>query len=365
MKHMQVLKRAWQILWNYRTLWVFGVILALTTAGGGSYQSNQFRADDTTSFKFNTEEPILPQVNKAAKEGFELAMGEIDLVLSEEYEDQLAQAFLKAAIWFVGVIIFMGIVGTVFRYISEISLIKMVDEFEDSGERKSVREGFKLGWSGEAWRIFLVDLIIELPFIAATLLLVGLILVPVLVWSGDNTASSLVSLLTSIGLAMLLGLALLAVRAALAVVKPLIRREIALNGVSVGAGMGKGLKLARKYWKETGLMWLILFGIDVVWPIVMIPLALLSVVLAGGLGVGTALLIGGEAFTTGDPSMVWAIFIGLGLFITVLMIPIGFVNGLKETFQSSSWTLTYREIKALKSLENGDAPVIEAEVPVS
>ena len=63
--------------------------------------------------------------------------------------------------------------------------------------------------------------------------------------------------------------------------------------------------------------------------------------------------------------MVWAIFIGLGLFLTVLMIPIGFVNGLKETFKSSSWTLTFREIKALKSLENGDAPVIEAEVAAS
>ena len=42
------------------------------------------------------------------------------------------------------------------------------------------------------------------------MVLIGLILVPVLVWSGDNTASSLVSLLTSIGLAILIGLALLA-----------------------------------------------------------------------------------------------------------------------------------------------------------
>jgi hypothetical protein len=90
---------------------------------------------------------------------------------------------------------------------------------------------------------------------------------------------------------------------------------------------------------------------------------LLTLLLAGSLGVGVALLIGGEAFTTGGPAMFWGIFTGLALFVIVLMIPLGFVNGLKETFKSSSWTLTYREICALKSLENGDTPPIEAEVP--
>jgi len=30
MDHMKVLKRAWQILWHYRALWIFGIILALT-----------------------------------------------------------------------------------------------------------------------------------------------------------------------------------------------------------------------------------------------------------------------------------------------------------------------------------------------
>ena len=30
MKHSQVLKRAWKILWSYRALWIFGAILAVT-----------------------------------------------------------------------------------------------------------------------------------------------------------------------------------------------------------------------------------------------------------------------------------------------------------------------------------------------
>ena len=42
----KILKRSWQILWNYRMLWVFGFILALTvggtnfTRGGGNSSSS-------------------------------------------------------------------------------------------------------------------------------------------------------------------------------------------------------------------------------------------------------------------------------------------------------------------------------------
>ena len=31
----KILKRAWHILWNYRILWIFGILLAITTGGGG------------------------------------------------------------------------------------------------------------------------------------------------------------------------------------------------------------------------------------------------------------------------------------------------------------------------------------------
>ena len=36
MDHTKVLKRAWHILWHYRVLWLFGFLLALTTASYGS-----------------------------------------------------------------------------------------------------------------------------------------------------------------------------------------------------------------------------------------------------------------------------------------------------------------------------------------
>ncbi len=38
-----------------------------------------------------------------------------------------------------------------------------------------------------------------------------------------------------------------------------------------------------------------------------------------------------------------AIFVGVGLFILFLAVPMLFVNGLKETYFESAWTLVYRE----------------------
>ena len=40
MDHIKILKRAFNITWVYRALWVFGIILALTT-GGNSGSSSQ------------------------------------------------------------------------------------------------------------------------------------------------------------------------------------------------------------------------------------------------------------------------------------------------------------------------------------
>src|ERR1035437_7247624 len=36
----KILKHAWHILWNYRILWIFGILLAITSGGGGGNGSS-------------------------------------------------------------------------------------------------------------------------------------------------------------------------------------------------------------------------------------------------------------------------------------------------------------------------------------
>jgi len=40
MDHFGIIKRAWRILWNYKVLWVFGVLTALTSGAGGGGGGN-------------------------------------------------------------------------------------------------------------------------------------------------------------------------------------------------------------------------------------------------------------------------------------------------------------------------------------
>ena len=62
MDPVKILKRAWQILWSYKALWVFGFILALTAAGssggnannGSSYQGSY---DETSGYTSSADTP--------------------------------------------------------------------------------------------------------------------------------------------------------------------------------------------------------------------------------------------------------------------------------------------------------------------
>src|SRR5665647_1180523 len=40
----KILKQAWKILWSYKILWVFGILLALTAGGGSSSGSSGWRS---------------------------------------------------------------------------------------------------------------------------------------------------------------------------------------------------------------------------------------------------------------------------------------------------------------------------------
>src|ERR1051325_965322 len=39
MDPVKILRRAWYILWNYRTLWIFGLVLAVATASSAGHGS--------------------------------------------------------------------------------------------------------------------------------------------------------------------------------------------------------------------------------------------------------------------------------------------------------------------------------------
>ena len=101
MKHSEVLKRAWKILWDYKALWIFGIILAIATSSSSGTQSN-WTTDNSSQppMEFSQDENFWPQMAEEMKEGWEEAKEEIARELDASNPDELERNFIIMAITF-------------------------------------------------------------------------------------------------------------------------------------------------------------------------------------------------------------------------------------------------------------------------
>ena len=354
MDHAKVLKRAWEILRQYRVLWIFGFILVLTTTSPGGQSNYHFNRNDVPS-EFNYQVPDSGSI-QGTIESFvrTLIVGlrhiNIGLIIT-----------IVAVLLLVGLA--LSVIAAIARYVSETSLIRMVDAYEETGEKLGFRQGWKLGWSREAWRLFLIDLVIFIPIFVGVIVLFLLAGAPLLMWLTGNKVTGAIGTVAAIGFLFLVIFLLVVILALLALLQRFFRRVCVLEEAGVKASLQQGFAIVKKNWKDVGLMWLITVGISIGWAIVMIPIALLLVGVGALLGGGVGLVTWGvTGLVLGDVgAWIAAAVVGLPIFILVFSVPLTFLNGLKEVYMSSTWTLTYRELKAMAQLEPVSLP--EPDVP--
>ncbi len=325
MDHIKILKRAFSITRDYRTLWVFGILLAITTAGrGGSGSSGGGDNGGGGAFPSGGWPEISPEV---------------------------INALIIAGIVLLLVVLLLAVVSAILRYVSETALIRMVDQHEANNEKLSVRQGFRLGWSRPALRLFLMDLLIGLSATVIFLLLLLISATPLLVWLTDSVPARVFGTILAVGLAVLVIFVAIAVGIALSLLLQFFRRAIVLENLGVLEGMRRGLQIVRQRLGDVVVMGLILFGLGLAWVIVTIPLIIVLVLAAAVLGGLPALLLGMIVglFTEGALPWIVAAVVGFPIFFIIIAAPTMFLSGLVETYQSSTWTLTYRELLALES----------------
>ena len=365
---VKILQRAWHILWNYRTLWVFGLILAL--AAGGTASSNggnngmQWRED-----RHSYEGPSFGSLQEA--------LDYFNRELNRLFREGIPQAnitgeALTAFLWTVGVfVVFMlliGIVVAIAYYVSETAVIRMVDEYENSGTKMTVREGFRIGWSRTAWRLFLINLIVNLPailFFVALLIAAASFFLSALNGNANLTPASLVGIFSL----LFLGCSIVVIWSLLfRLLRPFFWRIAALEDAGVGDSLRRGFAMVREHWKNLGLMWLVMIGLGIAWfvvsiiaVIVTIPVVLLTAVVAAVVAVIPFLLLVGlfSLFLTGPLPWIAAGLFMLPLFSIIAFSPWLLLGSWQSVFTSAVWTLTYRELKALPAV----APEAEV-VPV-
>jgi hypothetical protein len=355
---VKILKRAWYILWSYRALWVFGLILALATAGstgGGSNSGTRYSYDNQ-----NQQMPLPQDLQK----GMEEFTREMERLFREGPQHvDIPREELTALIWlvvaFTLIMIVLGIVVAIARYVSETAVIRMVDEYENASIMMTVREGFRIGWSRTSWRLFLINLIVSLPAILLVLVLISTgvgiyfaIINSVLTFNAFSTVSI-------IGLVFLVIFAVAIVSILLRLLRHFFWRVCALENVGVGESLSRGWALVRQNWKSVGLMWLVMIGLGIVWAvasiiliIVTIPLVIVTTVVAVVVSAIPALLMVGlfHIFLSNVMAWVLGIVFVLPLFFTIAFFPWLVLGSWQTVFTSTVWTLTYREIKALPAI---------------
>jgi hypothetical protein len=233
-----------------------------------------------------------------------------------------------------------------------------------------------MGWSRTAWRLFLIKLLIGLPVILAFallfLLVLALGLLSGLVVMKNSVVAGVIGIVAAVGLFFMLIFLAIVVGAVLSLLIKFFWRACALEGLGVIESIRQGFDVVRQYLKDVVIMWLIMIGVHIGWTIAMIAMAIvllpaiiLLIIVGGVLGGLPALLVGGLASLFFEGAVPWILagVIGIPIFILVVALPWLFLGGLMEVFKSSVWTLTYRELRALESLEPELVQSPEPETP--
>ena len=366
MDPIKILKRAWAILWSYRALWVFGILLALTTAGGGGGNgggSGQYRNNPNGFTLPQNGKTIGTQIQQFIQQGIQ-SFGQPPF--------NQVNFWIGIGIALAIVILILVVVSAFLRYISETALIRMVDQYEATGEKATIRQGFRFGWSRTSWRLFLINLLVSLPNIVVVLFLLGAGVIVFLLFSAGNQVLSVIGVVALIGAFFLLIFILIILDALLNLLRHFFWRVCALEGTGVFESIRRGFSLVRRNWKNAGLMWLIMIGLGIAWIIasliaflllipVFIVLALVGLVI-GGI---PALAVYGltSLFISAPATWIIAALVGLPILILIVSLPVIFLRGLKETFHSTVWTLTYRELNALETVALAPVETPPAEIP--
>lgn len=339
MNHTQILKRAWSILWSYKTLWIFGFLVALTAGNGGGSPSNGMNYNRPARDFPGDWGDVPPQLR-------ELARG-----LEQLFSPEMLGTWISLAIGLVCLALLVGVLFTIVKYVSLAAQMRMVDGYEAGGEKVSFRQGWRLGWNRSAWRLFLIDLVIGIPIAIVVIGLFGCAMLPLIISLASGQEDPAIPwILSMIGLVLLVFFFIFVVSLALGLVINLFRRACVLGGDGVIDSIRNGWKLFTANFKDVFVLWLMLAGVHIAYSIVLIPLVLLllgiGLVLGGGAGVG--LYLGLQAIASQAVAAIIAGAVGLFLFFSLLGLPLTFVEGLRQTYFSAAWTLAYRDLTLAK-----------------
>ncbi|GAB4478549.1 MAG: hypothetical protein Kow0088_18480 [Anaerolineales bacterium] len=328
MEYGQILRRAWQITWKYKFLWVFGIAIALCRGQGGGNGANfNFGNNFPREGNRNGDIPISPEVMRGIQQFVN------------------SPAFWGVIIGFLFLILLLSLLAIAVGAYARGALVRSVNRIENREEMNLSRawEEGKVSFRPLFW----LELILSIPALVIGLAIVALILFVFLNLMRSQALGGGLppdELMRQIGLAVPLLIGAFCGLVCLGIIIQLFvsiftvfgSRAIALEGHGVAASFGRAWQVFTQNLAPILLFALILFGINILVGIVIAIPAVLF------LGVFAAIAFGAAM------SGFWPLFgLLVGGMILVLVAISAFLGGIYRVFVETLWTLVYRQLVGL------------------
>ena len=330
MQYGTLLKRAWDIVWRNKIIWVFGFLAALGSGGGGGGSGG----------RGNFNVPLQGQGGGGG--------------LPPNAQRALAELFANQAlvITIVVVLIVIGLlIGLIIALISALghgAMVEMAREADDT-EKTSFGAGWNTGLR-RMFPVFLIRFLLGLP--PAIIIIAGLIpfflsFIPLITRSGFRNAEQLFAggMLTSLFACFLPACCIgVLLTIPLQVLETLSIRALVLESRGILSGIRRGWTVFTANLGEIVVLWLIFLLIGIAVGIVIgVPTVLVAIAVLVPMGIAVVL----------TPLMILPM-IGV---ICLIAIVSAILRSIVEAYTSTVWTLAYRQWIARTASAPAPAPV--------
>jgi len=294
----KILTRSWQIIWNYRVLWIFGILAGFANSNGSSNSNSSSSNGDTSSFNGNTN----------------------------RFFEQAGEFFQEYMLIIIAVCVLILILSFVFYALGmmgRIGILKGVYKVEEGATSLIFAEL----WSESMpyfWRFFGLNFLVGLAFF--------IIILPAIL-IGVATAG--------IGFACLLPLIclLIPVGWAVSIILEQAQAAIVAEDLNMFDGFKRGWEIAKSDIVGMIVLSLVLgIGGGIIGLIIALPVIIAVLPLIFSMGM--------SGFEMGNtiPPTAW-----ISLACCVLYFPILLgLNGILTAYMKTAWALSYRQLNAPK-----------------
>ena len=155
MDYGKVLKRSWHMVSRYRALWIFGIVLGIVTfswewalLSDSNGENRHARGITITPMDGETFYDALERTLQQELDGVERdianALRDLDQLFAREPGRRFVVDITTVLAVLAAAFAITLVVNKVARYVSEAALIRMVGEYEDTGQRRGVWQGLRL-----------------------------------------------------------------------------------------------------------------------------------------------------------------------------------------------------------------------------